>query len=155
MIHSHEHGNGRPIRNSLKPLPNPNLIRRRSKIAWREHHRILRACRLTILDHLHRIINILRRGAGDDRPVLVARIVERFPLALDQLVSLLVLQEDGLAGAAQDHQPFDTAAHEEEAVFGLRLDVDGRGGGVVRGRAFFDEEGWDGDLRIVSIEFEQ
>lgn len=63
-------------------------------------------------------------------------------------MALLVLQEDGLAGAAEDDEALDAAADEEEAVLGLRRDVDGWGGGVVRLGALFDEEGRDGDLRM-------
>lgn len=144
--HSHQHRNRRSIRHSLEPLPDPDLICRRCKIPGRQHHRILCPSLLTILDHRHGIVDILRRRARNNGPVLVARIVEGFALALDQVVALVGLQEDGFAGAAEDYEAFDAAADEEEGVRGLRFGVDGWGGGVVGGAAFGDEEGWDRDL---------
>lgn len=53
---------------------------------------------------------------------------------------------DGLAGAAEDHEPADAAFGEVDGVLGLRLRIEGSGGGIVVCGRLAHEEGWDGDV---------
>jgi hypothetical protein len=92
---------------------------------WRQDHSILRPGSLAILNHLNCGVNVLRRRPRNDRPILETRIIQRLPLTLDQLVALVLLEKDGLACAAEDHQTLDAAADEEEGVCSLRFDVNG------------------------------
>lgn len=61
----------------------------------------------------------------------------------EQLLPLRVRDVHRLARRAEDDEAADAAAGEVEAVRGLRLEVEGCGGGAVVGGGAGDEEGRD------------
>lgn len=124
MRDSHQDRDGRSVRYSLKPFPNTNLVCGRSKIPRCQDHCVLCSRSLAVFNHIYCVVYVLRCGTSNDRSVFESSIVQCFPLTLDQLMALFVLQEDGFAGAAQNHKTFDPTSYEEQTVLALRLCVD-------------------------------
>ena len=85
------------IRHSLEPFLNTSLVDSRSKVTRTEHKNRLSTGFLALRDLLKSVLDVLRCGAGYDRPVLVPGIIECLPLALDELVALFARDVDGFA----------------------------------------------------------
>lgn len=124
--HSHKHWEDSLVRNGLEPFLYTDLVCIRCKVTWAQDHSILRSSILAPLNHLDCLVDVLSRRAGDDGPILVASIIQSFPLTTNECMALFILNEDRFASAAQYYETFDTALHEEQRMPALRFNVDGR-----------------------------